>query len=482
VTQNYRVGLEFLSAQFPEVNGYEFYRDVFPDNENSGELYTDFSHPNAIYLYRDEADAGTPRSLRRRIMLKDAWEQDYVDHVERNPMTLCSGLAYRHRANKLDNAQRMNTLVFDLDGVGGYELEVLFYRFDGNSTRIRTLPAPTYLVLSGNGVHVYYVFDRPVDLYPNIKLQMKQLKYDLTFRLWEYKATSQMREIQYQSINQGFRMVGSINERYGTEVKAFHVGERVTLDYLNKYARFEENRVDVNRPFKPSKMTRAEAAEKYPEWYQRVVVEGNRRLKKWDIAGQKGHVGDELYKWWFRQAGSIRGGHRYFYLMCLAIYACKCDIPKRRLKQDMQAAFKILREIPHGGNELTQADVQSALEAYSKEYYNFTIDDIEHLTDVRIERNKRNGRKQSLHLRIARASRDIICEERGKKDWREGNGRPSARQRVIEYRLHHDEATKAECVRSTGLSKPTVYKWWKEAGEWLNAEADVYEFDTENQT
>jgi hypothetical protein len=467
MTQNYSEVFEYLSAQFPEVNGYEFYRNIFPNNESSGELHTDFSHPNAIYLYRDERDEGTKRRLRRRIMLNDTWEHDYMTYVESNPMTLCNGLSYRRRANTLENAQRMNALVFDVDGVGLTEIRNFFLRFGNDPKLPRGLPMPTYLVLSGSGLHVYYVFDKPIDLYPNIKLQMKRLKYDLTFRIWEYKATSQYKRIQYQSINQGFRMVGSINERYGTTVKAFGIGGRLTLDYLNRYVIDKENCVDVNKPFKPTSMTRPEAAEKYPEWYQRVVVEGNKKLKKWDIAGQKGHNGDELYNWWFQKAYTIEGGHRYYFMMCLAIYACKCDIPKKRLKQDMQAAFEILKRTEHG-NELTQDDVNSALEAYSKEYYNFTIDDIEHLTNIRIERNRRNGRKQEQHLQLARGIRDV----KGRMGENvSGGGRPSAAAAVREYRQQHPEARKVNCIRDTGLSKPTVYKWW-DAGEDFGSEND----------
>ena len=104
----------------------------------------------------------------------------------------------------------MNALIFDLDGVGIGELRNLFLRFDGDPKRVRRLP--------------------------------KSLKYDLTFRIWEYKGTSQLKAIQYQSINQGFRMVGSINAKYGTELVAFRTGERVTLDYLNAYAIKPENR------------------------------------------------------------------------------------------------------------------------------------------------------------------------------------------------------------------------------------------------
>lgn len=224
VLESYDEIVTMLESQYAEVNGCNFYRYIFPENEKSGKMYTDFSHPNAVYLYQDGRDKGTERRLRRRIMLADTWESDYMEYVEGNPMTLCSGLSYRGRRNRLEDAQRMNALVFDLDGVAGYELRNLFLRFGAPAKRLRTLPMPTFLVASGAGLHVYYVFERPIDLFPNIKLQLKALKYDLTFRLWEYKATSTNKEIQYQSINQGFRMVGSMNAKYGNTLRAFQTG------------------------------------------------------------------------------------------------------------------------------------------------------------------------------------------------------------------------------------------------------------------
>ena len=278
--------IEMLSSMYGEVYGCDFYEYIFPDNENQGEMWSDYSHPNAIYLYEDECDEGTKRRLRRRIMLADTWDEDYCNYVERNSWTLCSGLTYRGRSNRLRNAQRMNALIFDLDGVGEHEMRNLFLRFGESAERIRTLPMPTFLVVSGTGLHVYYVFEDPVDLYPNIKLQLKALKYDLVFRMWEYKATSTKKEIQYQSINQSFRMVGSINDKYGNVVRAFKTGDRVTLDYLNQYVK-SENRVDMNRPFRPSQMTRAQAKETYPEWYQREDVDKQRYLKKSDIKGKQ---------------------------------------------------------------------------------------------------------------------------------------------------------------------------------------------------
>lgn len=456
MTDNYRAVTELLASNFQEMDGDNFYRYIFPDNECQGEWNTDFSKPNGIYLYRDPADEGTKRTLRRRIMLADTWKEDYQNYVERNPMTLCSGLAYYRRANKLVNAQQMNALIFDLDNVGEKELRTLFLRFGKPADMIRTLPTPTFLVASGNGLHLYYVFKDPIDLYPNIKVQLKSLKYDLTFRIWDYKSTSQAKQIQYQSINQGFRMVGSMNDKYGVVVRAYHVGDRVSLEDLNPYAQ-EKNRVDINKPFRPTKVTLSEVREKYPDWYQRVIVEKNQNQKKWDIKGKvHGDNPYALYDWWKKRANEIKGGHRYFFLMCMAIYACKCDISKKQLKMDMQEVFQELRKVEHD-NPLTQEDIASALEAYDKEYYNFTIADISKLTDLFIQKNKRNGRKQEQHLQFARGIRDVKANL---GEVVSGGGRPSAEQKVREWREQHVEGTKSQCKADTGLSYPTIRKWW----------------------
>lgn len=455
--QEYIEVLEVLNVLYDEVDGYSFYDYIFPDNQKQGEQCGHYEKPNAVYLYTDEKDSGTRRRLRRRIMLSDTWKEDYINYVEQNPSTLCSGIAYRGRANNLENAQRMYALAIDLDGVGLYELKNLLLRFGQPAENIRTLPVPTFLVMSGTGLHVYYVFEEPIDLFPNIKLQMKSLKYDLTFRMWDYKSISKKDKVQYQSIVQGFRMVGSINPKYDVEVKAFQIGGRVTLEYLNSYVK-PQNRVDVNRRFAPSKMSREQAKESYPEWYQRVVVEKNKRQKKWDIKGKQGFA---LYNWWLNRAGEITGGHRYYYLMCLVIYACKCDVPKEKLKADMYEVFDKLKLIEHD-NPLTEEDVESALEVYSKEYYNFKISDIEYLTDLHIERNKRNGRKQSEHIKRITLLRD---SDYPNGEWRNKNGRPSAESVVEAFLRENPEARKCDVIRGTGLDKKTVYKYYEAAKE-----------------
>ncbi|HRL08698.1 MAG TPA: hypothetical protein PLZ88_04495 [Aliarcobacter sp.] len=450
---NYINVKNILSSQYQEVNGYDFYRYVFPNNQDQGENSEKYSKPNAIYLYRDEDEEDPKRTYRRRIMLNDSWEEDYMEYIECNPKTLCSGLAYRGRKNRLENAQQMNALVFDLDSVGENEIRNLLLRMS-KKTGLRTLPQPTFIVMSGTGLHIYYVFDNPIALYPNIKLQLKKLKYDLTFKMWEYKATSQEKQIQYQSINQGFRMVGSINDKYDLEVIAFRTGDRVSLNYINSYVDEKQNMVDVNRPFRPSQYSKEETREKFPEWYEKVIVQGKKGVKKWNIKR-------DLYDWWLRQSYKVKGGHRYFYLMCMVIYAYKCNISIEEVKEDMNEKFEELKDIEHS-NPLTKEDLYTALEVYHREYYNFTIDDIEKLTDIRIERNKRNYQSQKNHLEVARAIRDVKMKQQNKVWWNE-KGRPKGsgikENLVKEYLEENPDDNPTEIARNLGVSRTTVYKY-----------------------
>jgi hypothetical protein len=77
------------------------------------------------------------------------------------------------------------------------------------------------------------------------------------------------------------------------------------------------------------------------------------------------------------------------------------------------------------------------------------------LTAIPIKENKRNKRKQEQHLQFARGLLSIL-KEMGEAT----PGRPSEQKTVEEYRKKYPNATKAECIKETKLSKPTVYKWW----------------------
>ena len=62
---------------------------------------------------------------------------------------------------------------------------------------------------------------------------------------------------------------------------------------------------------------------------------------------------------------------------------------------------------------------------------------------------------EEVHLARARAVQDVDYPNH---EWA---GRPNAEQTVREWQESHPAGKKADCIRETGLSRPTVYKWWK---------------------
>ena len=345
----------------------------------------------------------------------------------------------------------MNALIFDLDSVTVKELNIFMKRLDIDPNVPRSLPRPTYVVLSGSGLHLYYVFNHPIDLFPNIKDQFRELKHELTFRIWDWRETTQEKNIQYQGINQGFRMVGSKNDKYDLPIRAFKTGSRVDIDYLNQYVHKEEKRVDLKKKFF-TEYTLDEAKLKFPEWYEKVIVKGQRSKGYWT-------VNRALYDWWKKKIPEVSGGHRYYYLMVLVIYGIKCGIPKKEVKKDLYDLFEVVKKVEHS-HELTEYDIESALEVYDLSYHNFPIDVIVEKTGIKIEKNKRNYRKQEVHLKLARGQLAILRELEEVKEGRpKGSG--TKEDLVKEYIKDNPNANPTEIARNLGISRPTVYKYLK---------------------
>ena len=225
---------------------------------------------------------------------------------------------------------------------------------------------------------------------------------------------------------------------------------------MNKYVK-EENKIAL---VYRSKLTLEKAKEKYPEWYDRRIVKGDKSIKKWDYSKQKGHNGDELYNWWLRriEAEAAVGG-RYYCLMTLAIYALKCDIEQERLEADCFRLMKIFDErSTEETNRFTERDVLDALQAYEDDtLITYPVNSIANRSGLEIKKNKRNKRKRNVHLKIARSTQAILDPE---AVWRNKGGRPAKAAQVVEWRKNNPDGTKYRCSKETGIDKKTVSKWW----------------------
>jgi hypothetical protein len=432
-------------AGFLEVSPFEFYRDLFPVGSFEEKGVYEKGKYNGIAVSIGKGESST-----KRMTVTD--DLDAISEMAAgNDFCLMSPISYIGKSRRSENARFLYALAIDLDGINTMkEWEFLLQQMEhGLEMRafIWGLPKPTYLVSSGSGVHLYFVFEKPIPLFRNIVQQLEVLKKRLTWQAWTQGASSLHDNVQYESLFQGFRVVGTITKN-GGRCRAFRVdeGKKVTVEYLNQFVPVE---YQVKSLVYQSDLHLEDAKKKYPEWYQRRIVE-ERPKKTWVCK-------KDLYDWWIRKVlDGGEQGHRYWCIMTLATYAKKCGVSRKELEKD---AYELMPVLSSRGDAFTEDDVLHALEAFADSYITYPIRTITQRTGIPIERNKRNYRKQKQHCEVMRAIQGVV-----NPNWRAGNGRPEKSKIVEEWQRQHPTGTKADCIRETGLSKPTIYKWWRKDG------------------
>lgn len=427
-----------LESSFEEVYASDFYRDIFPIGSFEEKGVYEKGKYNGIAVSIVVGD-----SKAKRYTVTD--DLEIIDTlVETDDFCIISPISYAGKSRKSEFARFLYAMAIDLDGVDTLdEWNFLMTQIDKGHEMLSFvwgLPRPTYIVGSGTGLHLYFVFERPIPLFRSTVKELERLRRRITWQAWTQGASSLHDNVQYESLFQGFRMVGSITKN-GERTRAFKVGEKVTVEYLNQYVPEEYRAVKFSYK---SNLLLKDAKEKYPEWYQKRIIE---KKPKGTWVCKK-----DLYYWWIRKLkAGVQQGHRYWCIMTLATYAKKCDIPFEELEKD---AYGLIPFMNTKGDKFTEDDVLHALEAYNDSYITYPINTIIQRTDIPIQKNKRNYRKRSIHLERARAVQAIDYPN---NSWA---GRNSKKVVVNQWQLDNPNGRKIDCVRETGLSKPTVLKWW----------------------
>lgn len=413
------------------------------------------------------------------IVTKD--NQECLDRIEGKNFVIASPITYVGRNRSAKNARYLYAFTVDLDGVGMKQMGDVIYQMQEHELKrsnIKYRPAPVanIIVNSGHGLHLYYLLKTPVPLFQNNIEPLNKLKYALTNVVWN-AYSSNIKEIQYQGVLQGFRLPGT-KTKFGETIRAFHNEDSslFTLRELNDFlgnilTDKEVNDIETGH-YNPNGVTLKEAERRWPEWHERVIIKGNKTPNKW-------HIKRDLYDWWLRRLWddkeSIVQGHRYFCMMALATYAIKCDIPEDELKED---AFDLVERMDSltkdEDNHFSEEDVQDALKAFKIGYATFPKNSIEYLTGLKMpEGNRRNGQKRAEHLEEARMLRDFRRKRTKKGAWDEKNGRKKETLanskkawKVAAWRYEHPQSTnKSQCAKELSMSRTTVTKWWNGVDE-----------------
>lgn len=443
--QLYKAKVEwFQENEYEEVEPLDFYREIFPVGSFQEQGNTEHKSGNGMLVYKNEHGQHWHKLIFDDLAEIPNWygiEDVYIRSA-----------SFIGKNTKNENASMIYALVFDLDGQGITELQMVT-QFMRKGTNI---PKATFVVLSGHGLHLYYVLEKPIRATMNNIRKLNKLKEGMTKLIWN-RYTSNIDKIQFQYCLQGFRMVGSaskMGKRYPVRAYRFsneHYTIEELVSWIPKLKEWDEYRIDITERDTVPKET---AKKLWPEWYEYRI--NQRQSNKW-------HIKRDLYDWWKNKI--VEGatyGHRYFCIMCLAIFAIKCDISEEELKRDALELVPILDRLSNDKDpksRFTEDDVLSALHGYRENFKTWGRDKLALVSAIPMAPNKRNYRTRAEHLVLARGIKDIK-----KKMGEVVEGRPKGsgtkKEIIVQWKLEHPKGRKADCHRDTGIDPKTIRKWW----------------------
>lgn len=475
-----------------------FYRSLFPEGSLQKKGADSDGKPNLIVLEDTgrEIDHGTDakgNKLVKRVMHRYTVHDDLdeLEHlrdvsISQNTFMFLAPVSYYGKSRNSKNARFLHAIMIDLDYVGTRQLANLLHQMERG-----VIPYANYLVSSGTGLHVVYKLDRPVPLMTRYVTGLQVLKRELTDSVWNANTSdSDPDKKQSQGIFQGFRMVGTATKLNGDignpkykqpyAVECFSHDETppATIPYLLSFIpklRDKKDMEDLDALGALTKEVRrttpiAEAKEKWPEWYEKHVV-NDEPLGGW-LYGRAAY--DRVLSV-IKEHVSVT--HRYWCIFYLAVMANKCGVPQDELEDDaygLLERFDALSVEPD--NRFTANDVAAALEAYegglaSGKARRYTQDFCERKAAVEYGEKMGHGNNppekrlpKDLSLKKARYERDLKQEMKGTTWWNK-DGAPKKAMQVWQTAAENPGLSVAALARRAGVSRPTVYKWLKPGWE-----------------
>ena len=373
---------------------------------------------------------------------------DAISRAKNNSDTLLGGATYYNNFISKRTAKDIYTLIIDMDNVYAPQLKVALQQDWATNTGY-VPPRPTYIVNSGTGLHLYFVFDKPIPAWNKQKLAIDMVYSALC------KAETQKKRpyVLYskQWFGQDFRMVGG-DGKYGWENTAYRYGSKWDPNELAK-----ELGVDVHFRFegddfepKVKKVTHKKKGSRRKGYYLNEAVYNN-TLE--------------------RCKNEVMEGHRYTSMCALSVIAWKCKIPLSRLEEDLYRLLPI-----YNSNCVTlvrKEEIDSAIKMYNERAIDVPRERTEDWLGWKYIGSKRNGRTRHEHLwdeywayngsdlpkvNICRMNRELALQHMRIKG--EIKGAPTKQEQIKQWRKEHPDGRKVDCQRELGISKPTVLKWW----------------------
>lgn len=433
----------WLEQNFEEVSPHEFYRDLFPEGSlDEKDAFTKGKYCAIAVQVTSERKA-------KRFTICNGLE-GLDELLSSDEFTVISPMSYAGKSQRAENQRFCYAIAVDLDN--------LIVTAKGEPVGIKSVlsqthelvepdgslfshnPLPTYIVASSaNNIHLYYLLDEPIPMFKSNVESLSRYKTRLTWKLWNSFVTHDYEKIQQEPIGQSMRAVGSISKDGKSRVRAFKVGGRVSIEYLNRYPfATEDTKIEVWNSPEP-------------------------RAKKESVETKTFVTSSAFYDWYKRNfLDYTKDGKRYFGLMVLAIIGKKCGISREQVEEDaLYFVPKLDEKTEHEDNHFSDEDALKAITAYDVPHFTLmTRQKLVDLSGVPMQANKRNGRTRQAHMKRVNRIIDLDIED-GEPDVRYHGGAPTKEQMIKEYAAKHPNASVTEIARGCGVSRTTVYKWLK---------------------
>ena len=333
---------------------------------------------------------------------------------------IVSSCGYMGKRKCLDMVRECYEICIDLDSLKLNSIQVLKDICDKN-----ILPLPTLITLSGNGIHLHYVFDKPLNVENRHNQSiLNEIKRALTYHWWNPYLTdlNDKRAIQYQSIFQSFRMVGTFTkdqrETVGYESGAsFSKQDLESFINYKGFKQFAESKGQWH--LSDNKVSLEEAKKLYPLWWERVQKRESKDKFIVNKESKSKNPRTAVYEWWLnklREHNTVVVGHRYYCIYTLAVFAKKCQIDFKILESD---AFSFKEQFNFSNaHAFTDDDIQAALTVYK--WDKATKLTARHLSEMSgIEFKKRPPPKYSRQIHIAMVNAKNAVINKIKREERE---------------------------------------------------------------
>lgn len=415
----------------------------------------------------EEFGAGKFHKPYEKVIGKTFW--DRLVHDDLTELEQAMGKSYAYiapigyfggKANSR-NASWLYAITIDLDGVDLEQLEDVFHQMSNGS-----IPEATYIVNSGHGLHLYYFLAEPLALYNNRLTAITRFKNALTWIIWN-GYTSKFKKRDSQGATQQYRVVGSMTKLgSGYPCTAYlKSGKRVSLDYLNNFIEKSPDRKIAKLVF-PQSLGKEYWKEHNPNWYKRVILGEKVEIQRTPRFPWLSEKMKELVLDYCRDGNRYNGLKLFFEnAAALGVSFQECyDWAVSQLDELNSRTVKV-------NNEFTIDDIDAAAAAY-KTFNAKTpkLETIEGVFNCHIERNRRNGRAQQEHMNFLNKGMDLgffnnthFTSDTARKAGSRGRGKSKdfgKEQMIRDYIRANPDATKAQVIKATGISKPTVYKWY----------------------